>query len=151
MNCEMCGKDAELFNAVIEGIQLRVCAHCSKFGNVIKKVVPKTTTKPAKVKQEPVAVEQVVSDYAQRIKNAREKRNLTQKDFAKLVAVKESLIHKIETGHFEPPIELARKMEKILRITLVEVREENAVMPQEKGEKYVGMTIGDIIKIKQKS
>lgn len=147
----MCGKDTELFTAVIEGSQLCVCENCGKFGKVLKKVVPKTTTKPVKVKQEPVIVEQIVSDYAQRIKNAREKRNLTQKDFAKLVAVRESLIHKMETGHFEPPIDLARRMEKILKITLIEVGEENSVIPQEKGEKHVGMTIGDVIKIKQKS
>lgn len=146
----MCGKDTELFTALIEGSQLRVCENCGKFGKVLKKVVPKTTSRPLKVKQEPVVVEQIVNDYAQRIKDAREKRNLTQKDFAKLMAVKESLLHKMETGHFEPPIDLARRMEKILKITLIEMSEEKAVIPQERKEKHMGMTIGDIIEINQK-
>ncbi len=148
MNCEMCGKQAELFAAVIEETQMMVCANCGRFGKILKKAQPPASRK-VPVKREPVQVEQVVSDYAQRIKTAREERMLTQKDFAKLVTVKESLIHKMETGQFEPPIDLARKMEKILHIILVEVREESAVVPVQKGEKSEGLTIGDIMNLKR--
>ncbi|MEM4239649.1 MAG: multiprotein bridging factor aMBF1 [Candidatus Woesearchaeota archaeon] len=148
MNCEMCGKDTELFTAMIEGSQLRVCAACGRFGKILKKVKLSASAKPA-AKSEPAQVEQVVSDYGQRIKAAREKLGMTQKDFAKLVAVKESLIHKMETGHFEPPIDMARKMEKILRIILVEVREEGVVASEGKEKRPEGMTIGDIINLKR--
>jgi putative transcription factor len=147
----MCGKEGELFNAVIEGTPLKVCSGCGRFGKVLRRVAPQTVSKPAQAKQEPVQVEQIVSDYATRIKNAREKRGMTQIDFSKHINVKESLIHKMETGHFEPPIDMARKMEKILHIALVEIRAETAVIKQEKEEKTSGMTIGDIIKLKQKS
>jgi len=148
MNCEMCGKETELFTAVIEGTQLHVCAGCGKFGKILRKAQAPAVTKQAPIRREPVQVEQMVSDYAQRIKEAREKRGLTQQDFAKLVTVKESLIRKMESGHFEPPIDMARKMEKILRITLVEVREESTVVNTEKNKGATGMTIGDIIKLR---
>lgn len=150
MQCELCGKDTELFTAVVEGTPLKVCANCGKFGKVLRKVQPAAISRPAAVKREPVQVERVVSDYATRIKNAREKRNMTQIDFSKHINVKESLIHKMETGHFEPQIDIARKMEKILHISLVEIREETAVISQEKEEKSAGMTIGDIIRLKNK-
>jgi putative transcription factor len=145
----MCGKQAELFTAVVEGTQMMVCANCGSFGKVLRKVQPPAASKPAFIRREPVQVEQVVSDYAQRIKAAREKRGMTQEDFAKLVTVKESLIHKMETGQFEPPIDIARKMEKALHITLVEVREESAAAPAPKGEKSEGLTIGDIMNLKR--
>jgi putative transcription factor len=147
MQCELCGKDTELFTAMVEGIQLRVCAGCGRFGKVFRKIQPPAATKAARVKSEPVQVESVVSDYSNKIRAAREKRGLTQIDFAKLITVKESLIHKMETGHFEPPIDMARKMERILRITLVEVRQEEGVVKQEKEEKTEGLTIGDILKL----
>lgn len=148
MQCELCGKDTELFNALVEGTQLRVCAKCGKFGNVLRKVLPPASQKSVSVTREPVIVEQIVSDYSQKIKTAREKRGLTQLDFAKLLTVKESLIHKMETGHFEPSIDIAQKMEKILHITLVETRQDSAVIQQKKEDKAEGMTIGDILKIK---
>ncbi len=147
MNCEMCGKQAELFTSVVEGTQMMVCADCSRFGKIIRKAQPTAAGRKAPVKREPVHVEQIVSDYAQRIKAARKKLQLTQKDFAKLITVKESLVHKMETGQFEPPIDMARKMEKTLHITLVEVREESEAVPVQKGEKSEGLTIGDIIKL----
>lgn len=151
MNCEMCGKDTELFNAVIEGTQLKVCAGCGKYGKILRKISLPSPKQVIVKREEPVQVEQIVSDYAQKIKSAREKRGMTQLEFSKLIAVKESLIHKMETGHFEPPIDMACKMEKTLHITLVEVREEAAIAKQKKEELTEGMTIGDLIKLKQKN
>lgn len=148
MQCELCGKDTELFAAMVEGTQLKVCANCGRFGKVLRKVQLPESRKPVSVNREPVIFEQIVSDYALKIKAAREKRGLTQEDFAKLVTVKESLIHKMETGHFEPPIDIARKMEKILHVTLVEMSQESSVIQQKKEERPEGLTIGDILKLK---
>ena len=40
--------------------------------------------------------------------------SMTQKQFAKYINLKESMLHKIETGSFEPPLDMAKKLEKIL-------------------------------------
>ena len=148
MHCEVCGKDTELFTAMVEGTQLHVCANCGRFGKILRRVPPPSAHKPA-VQREPEPVERIVEDYAQRIRTAREKRNLSQQDFAKTLTIKESLLHKIETGTFEPPIDLARKLEHTLRIVLVQMREESTTMSTQKENKSDGLTIGDILKMKR--
>ena len=151
MQCELCGKITELFTTVVEGAQMQVCANCGKFGKVLRRAMPPRAAAPVrKAASAPVQVERVIENYGERIRTAREKRSLTQQDFAKLITVKESLVHKMETGHFEPDIELARKLEKILHVTLVEVRIEGGVVDAQKEERPAGLTIGDILKLKQR-
>ncbi len=59
---------------------------------------------------------------------------------------KESLIHQIETGRFEPNIALTRKLEKFLKIKLIEEHEEiHKGKTKIKTDKF---TIGDFIKVK---
>jgi len=151
MNCEMCGKETEdLYNAIIEGTNLKVCERCAKHGKIIKKikpfVLPKKIKRIAQPKEpEMEIVEAVVDDYAKKIRDARSKSGMTQKEFAKKINEKESLLHKIETGAFKPSLPTAKKLQKILRIKLVEEREEEEIeMPKEK--KGGALTIGDILK-----
>jgi len=151
MQCELCGKDSDLVVAMVEGIQLRVCAKCGSFGKVLRRDIPQAArAKQAPAKREPEIIEHVVSDYAQRIRAAREKQGLTQEEFAKKIMQKESLLHKLETSTFEPQIELARKLERILGITLVEAREEVSAAMAKTEPRSEGMTIGDILKAKLK-
>ena len=151
MNCEMCGKEAPLSTVLVEGTQLMLCQKCAGHGKVLSspKVIskrPATTAASTETHrtQTPAPVEAIVEDYAVRIRHAREKLGLNQKEFAARLNEKESLVHKLETGGFEPPIALARKLEKLLHITLVEQSEEQKVSV--KGAGGAGMTIGDVIK-----
>ena len=154
MICDMCGTDAErLFKTSLEGSELNVCGGCSKHGRVISEIKIREL-KPRKTKEEikkqspdKEFVFMIVSDYAEMIKKGREALGLKQEDFAKKINEKHALIHKIETGHFKPGIELARKLEKILKIRLVEQQEEVNEQPA-KG-KTDAFTIGDFIKIKK--
>ena len=132
INCDLCGKTEDrLFKAIIEGVELNVCSVCSKFGKVIgqvKKPVIRETRKP-QVAQVEEKVEILVENYPEIIKKKRESMGLGQKDFALRINEKESIVHKIETGHFTPPISLARKLEKALGIKLVEEHEEMHDLP----------------------
>ncbi|MBW2969872.1 multiprotein bridging factor aMBF1 [Candidatus Woesearchaeota archaeon] len=141
--CDLCGKDTQLFSAIVEGSRLNVCSTCGKFGKVLRKQVV-FKKKPVEKPEEPVEV--VVSDYAKLIKDAREKKNLTQKDFARFLNEKESVVQKLENGVLVPPLSMARKLEKLLRVKLVEVEEESAVAP---GKSSGPLTIGDILNIKK--
>ena len=100
MQCEMCGRECEPVNAIVEGTMLKVCSRCSKFGNVIEVRKPEMKEEISrKVSISRVEnVESVVDGYPSIIRKAREKRNLKQEEVAKQIAEKESVIHKVETG-----------------------------------------------------
>lgn len=148
MQCDICGKELPLRRANIEGIELNVCSGCGKFGKVISKPadaqLPVYRPKIAKPKKEPVS-QIIVKDYAIVVKKAREALDLKQEDFAKKINEKVSVIHNVESGRFEPPIELAKKLERFLKIKLVEEYKEEDEAKDKKGSK--GLTIGDIINL----
>lgn len=152
MNCEICGSDEKLFKTLIEGTELNVCKKCSKFGKIISEVRIETKEKkPAKIERETAPEKEVlqiiVPDYGLRIKKAREALGLKQEDFAKKINEKISLIHNIESNRFEPSISLARKLEKFLKITLVEQYEDtHDKVSKAKSDLF---TIGDFIKVKK--
>ena len=152
MICEMCGKQGNLVIAMIEGTELKVCKDCAKFGKILREIKPKPTElKETRLKQiqeeeqEPIQI--IVDDFAKLIKNKRESLGINQKDFAKKINEKISLIHNLESGKFTPGISLAKKLEKALGIKLVEEYEEKH--EKIKTEPADSLTIGDIIRLKK--
>jgi len=151
MKCDMCGSEGKLYQAVIEDAVLNVCHECSKFGKVIGVVKQNEVDNEAvKVGKEPKIeiMDMVVQDYAEKIRKKRESLGLKQEEFAKKISEKESLIQKIESGHFEPSIGLAKKIGKFLKVKLVEEHEEKH--EKQAHSKTDSFTIGDFIKIKGK-
>ncbi len=160
MLCEMCGSSGELFKANIEGSILIVCKSCASFGKIISKVSQesnkenkknKENSKESSYKKNKQAKREkqliIVEGYAEVIKNAREKLGLKQEELARAIAEKESLIQKLETGNIEPQLKLARKLEKHLKIKLVEEYEEENIHLKAKKET---LTLGDLLLIKKK-
>jgi len=149
MPCDLCGSDEELYATEIEGTRLNVCKSCSQFGKVIKKTtnieIPKRIEK-TKIMQEEI-VQVIVENCSSLIKKKREALGLKQKELAKKIAEKESVIHKLESGAIEPNISLARKLEKALSIRLLEEEkiEKTAIKPKTKDS---GVTIGDMLNLK---
>ena len=150
INCDLCGKvDERLNRALIEGVELNVCNDCSRFGKVLGSVkkFAKEHLRKEKLQEKEEKVELLVEDYHDIIKKGRELMGLSQKDFASRLNEKESVVHKIETGAFEPQLELAKRLEKILGVKLVEEIEEKHEPIKKKREE--GFTIGDFIKTKK--
>ncbi len=163
INCDLCGKTEKNLNTVlIEGVELNVCQACSKFGKIITKVHrpsakeqhkqyiklhEKNEARKRNSAQHGVEkIQLLVEDYADVIKKRRESMGLTQKDFAIRINEKESTIHHFETGKADPPLELARKLEKFLGVRLVEEHEERHEAI--KKQKELGFTLGDFIKVR---
>lgn len=148
--CEMCGKKSQLFKTEVENVILQVCSLCSKHGKIIKKIKTIETIKKEKQIQsnKTKPEEFVIANYGKIIKKKREKLEKTQKEFAQFLNEKESIIQKIETGSFEPPLKMAKRFEKILKIKLIETMEINSEEKQSQN-KSGSLTIGDIIKIKK--
>jgi putative transcription factor len=149
--CEICGsKTAQLFKVSVEGTEMITCQKCTRFGKVISQIV---TEKPEKKKVValPVAPEKeetVVKNYSAIIRNAREKSGMTQEDFAKSLNERLSVIRSMEHGKIMPDLKLAKKLEHLLGIRLIEeVSESKEEITVEKSGQA---TLGDVIKIKKK-
>ena len=139
MNCELCGKQRELVLALVENSEMKLCSDCSRFGKVLREI--KEVEEEKKFEEEEF-VEGIVEDYFKIIKDKREKMGLKQEELAKKLNIKESIIHKIETGSVELSIEIARKLENFLRIKLIT---EYNVKYRKIGTNDKVMTLGDLI------
>jgi putative transcription factor len=159
MLCEMCSTKDAAYKVEVEGSRLNVCEKCSGFGRVIARlasVEPKKDKKKTDVESTTRAVSQkktetvqlIKADYAKLIKTAREKTGLTQEEFAKRISERESMIHNMESGHMKPNLELARKLERVLKISLVDDVEVEEPGQPEKKKPGEGLTLGDLIRIK---
>ena len=146
--------DENLLRVLIEGVELNVCGECSRFGKILAPVHrpgPKEQHKhfqrnmQAKEKEE--KIEMIVENYAEIIKKKREATGLSQKDFANKISEKESTLHHIETGTLEPSLSLAKKLEKILAIKLIESHEEHHELIKKSKEE--GFTLGDFIRVRK--
>lgn len=151
MNCEICGKNTELCGTMIENTKLNVCKDCSSFGNVIEKKEEVAEEKINFVRRDAIqeSNEIIVDEYAGLVKTAREKKNMTQEELGKAIAEKESIIHKIESGHMAPQMKTAKKLEQFLKIKLITKYEGNEIGIK-LDFKDDTMTIGDIMKIREK-
>ena len=147
MQCDLCGTEEHLVRTAIEGTELNVCRKCSSYGKVLGRPVLSEHgfSRPALPVER---IQMIIPDYPSAIRTKRESLGMTQKDFAQRLNEKESIIHKIEIGSYEPSIPLARKLERLLKIRLVDQVEEK----HEKTEKQSSnqLTIGDLIKIRQR-
>lgn len=88
---------------------------------------------------------ELVEDYAERIRRAREKLGWSQSILASRVKVSENIVKRIEGGKLRPTLELARRLEEALGIKLLmpSIEEE---LKQQKVQKYV--TLGEIVNVK---
>ena len=147
--CELCGKNETQVLVDVEDSHLQVCGDCKGFGTLIRQRPEQTRVelrpRVQAVEQPPVPeiTEMVVEDYAQKLRQGREKLGITQKEFGKRIAEKESVIHSLESRRNTPNITLARKLEKFLGISLVETYKETHEQTEHTPNEY---TIGDLLK-----
>ena len=143
----MCGKNTELVIADIEGVELKVCAACARFGTIRRKInAPSSLPRPVQ-REEPSF--KIIDNYASLLHAAREKKGLTQEDFAQFIREKESVLVHWEAGSAKPQIDAARRVGKILGINLIE-QDITAAMKIESGKKLDELTLGDFIKVRKR-
>lgn len=154
---------------IIDGAKLLACESC--YRRVAERVRLKAealpgspSEKPATKKQQPKpplnkpnqksAVSQkieleVIDDYPEVIRRARERLGWTTQALANRVMESENVIKRIEQGKLRPTIELAKKLERVLGVKLlqpVSLEDEGPVVENFKGE----LTLGDLASIKEK-
>jgi len=158
MQCELCGATTRLSLIELEGSQLKLCKNCGTHGTFLhplktddelKEEIKKEQRNVKRLTQPLKEIIKILTEgFAEKIKFARERKKLTQEEFAKQINEKVSVIHNIETGKYKPSISLAEKLEKSLQIHLIEEFEEAQGTASSSLDKT--MTIGDVINIKKK-
>lgn len=163
MQCEMCGAESKvpLKRVRIEGAELSVCSACARYGTELHGAA-KSPAAPAgrptgTIQSHTVQQRRsrdlfdnlggdLVEDYADRIRNARLKLGISQKDLALAMMEKELLIKKIEKGELIPEEDVRKKIEKELGIHLIE---DSSAESQDFHQSKMTTTMGDVIKIKK--
>ncbi|MBI4151395.1 TIGR00270 family protein, partial [Candidatus Woesearchaeota archaeon] len=90
----------------------------------------------------------VVADFSQLLRSAREKRNLSQQDFAVFLQEKESVVKKWEAGSVKPSLESAQKLERVLGTSLV-IEDDSLVSSSLPSRKSDELTLGDVMNVKK--
>ncbi len=160
MICEMCGKDCKGLKVVeVEGTTLNVCPECAKFGKqkATPVGIPTAPVTPQRVmeslerrekrgQQKDIfeqITEELVDDYAERVREARVKKGWTPEELGKKINERKTVITKIEAGEMTPTEDLTRRLQAALGIKLLEkptqilVRKNTGARP---------LTLGDLIK-----
>ncbi|HSV42797.1 MAG TPA: multiprotein bridging factor aMBF1 [Methanomassiliicoccales archaeon] len=164
MPCELCGNETGKLTAVmIEGTQLKVCGDCAKFGDGVKaggKDAPNRIViqsrlenrerrmKTKDVYQAEEQVAELVEDYAERVRHAREGKGWKQEELAIKMSEKLSLVQKVERGDMRPDDALIKKLEKTLNIQLIE--KVPLIKPEKKAMAGKGLTLEDFIRTSKK-
>jgi putative transcription factor len=143
----MCGAEVSSPKTVkVEGAELDVCDNCADFGTEVKtQETSSTSTKYSTGSSSGGSgssggstsagssgsgggsrqrsdmfddMDEIVTDYDERIRTAREDRGLSQSDLANELNEKASLIRKLERGDTLPSDDIQAKLESHLEITL---------------------------------
>jgi len=165
--CEICGRPIRGRARVVrvEGSELRVCEECARFGREVARPSvgsgrrerggrrpPRRAPRPRR--RRPRGFDpfregyELVPDYADRVREARERKGWSQEELAERVGEKVSVIRRIEAGKMEPDVNLARRLEKVLEVDLLEPLE--ATEAETSGSGSEGLTLGDVVEIRKK-
>jgi len=150
MNCDLCGKEIKkAYRVKIDGTILDVCEECKAYADEILGIVEEKEVKKPKTKK-PIKEEifeelEIVDGYGKLIKEKRMEMGLDMTEFSRILNEKESVIKRIEEEKMIPNEELAKKIERLLGITLFRKVERKFV---DHGSKDVKLTIGDVTELK---
>lgn len=164
MQCEICGAEisGKSHHIIIDRAEMNVCDRCKGFGKEVERRGPVTSTRrgaPATNDMSMVPVrrarrdlfdrmkDQLVEDYADAIKRAREAKHLTDEELANKILEKVNIIRKVERSELVPDEALIKKLEKALDVKLTE----GVAEPESQGrrEESRALTLGDLINVKK--
>ncbi|OYR54382.1 multiprotein bridging factor aMBF1 [Halorubrum halodurans] len=172
--CEMCGAEqASLTTTKVEGAELELCSSCTDFGTEVREEpsgssgskysTSSSSGTPSSSSSSGSGgsggssggsrrrrdmfddMEEIATDYDDRIRNARESKGVSQEELADDLNEKASLIRKLERGDTLPTDEVQRKLERALDVSLVEGEDVDADWESNDAGT---MTLGDVVKRK---
>jgi putative transcription factor len=149
LECELCGRKikGKAYIIKIDGAEVLACEECAAGEEIVRVIGVESSEIKSKAKKEAkVEEEEIVMDYGERIRKAREELKIPLKVLAERINEKESYLKRIEDQEVLPSEEVARKLEKELGIKLFEKVEEKNI----KTEAPKNLSLEDIATKKEK-
>jgi len=109
-SCDICNRANAHSVALIDGEQLAVCNTCRKAGRPLYSIQPGAISE----------VTDIVDDFGSRIRTQREKLGLSLSGVAAKIQERESYLRKIERGELLPSLRVAKKLEGLLHVKIVQ-------------------------------
>lgn len=150
---------------LLEGTKITVCQNCAQHGVILHKPLLNRSkknphysikTSPSKqkvIKKNIIYDLEIVPEFAKKIKNVRNSLGLNQDQFAQKLNEKPSLLRRIETGKVTPTIKLAKKIQEVYNIILLQ-KSDDAIGANVRDSKYMKKSsrssLGDLAFIKKK-
>ena len=174
MDCEVCGEVilGKGVDVLIDGARLIVCRRCASGATVARAWARSTNTPASKTVEKKILTQsktlhqasrkrfasrsrvvpegrELVENYGQQIRKARQEMRVSQEEFSRKIAEKVSVLQKIEAGKLVPEDSLVRKLEHALKIHLVHKVSEKSSAEQ-KFSPPLELTLGDVAVMQQK-
>ena len=154
MPCELCGKESGGFRkAVVDGVEMMLCTSCIRHGEGVKETerTPEAVQRFVQKKVKKISEKDIykgmkkelVSNWNDVIKEAREKKGITREDLGFKIGERTVTISKIENGDLRPSDKTIEKLEKELGIILFE---EVKDVTTSSIHSSTSLTLGDFIK-----
>ncbi|WP_158853898.1 multiprotein bridging factor aMBF1 [Halorhabdus sp. CUG00001] len=176
VQCEMCGAETQSPNTIkVEGAELDVCDECTDFGTEVTtadsgsastkystgssssssasdsggSATSSSSSQSSGGRRQDMfdEMDELVQDFDDRIRSARESAGLSQSDLADQLNEKASLIRKLEHGDHLPSDDVQGKLEHALDITLTESGDESDT-DWDSGSDVGEYTLGDVVERK---
>lgn len=153
----MCGREAPLRAATIEGTRMMVCPNCIKFGVAVaghetevtgrSRITQALDDRAARAKPRDIfeaSDTDLVADFGKRIREGRQRKGLTQEELARKLNERQSVLSRVEAGTQRPSDDLARRLQRELGIQLFEAVA--SAEPERRTSVGGSFTLGDLIK-----
>jgi len=158
--CELCGRSvSRAVKIEVEGAIVEVCGECASKAKarIIREIKRDSATVKPKLRGNPerddisIELESKIlrQDYGRIIREARERYGLRSEDLARIVGEKSSIIQRIEAGRLKPDLELASKLEKILKISLFEDASSKPYTFKVADSSEPSLTVADILAVSE--
>jgi len=155
--CDICGApiEGQPYIVKLDNAVLHVCRRCAAAASygAVSAAEPQTQRRAAPPPPRRTSAArrsadryEVVEEYAEVIRRARESMGLSREALASYMGVKESVLRRVESGQLVPDVQLARKLEKALGVKLL--------VPAQQGEADAGaparreLTLGDVAEVR---
>jgi len=159
MECDVCGKREASFIIQIEGAKVAACKGCAYHGKIIISLDDDGAAAPVREFKSQIGrgvprslqmEEDLVEDYGKIVRKAREARGLKIDEFARGINEMASYIDKIENERTRPPIETAKKLEKALKVRILEKVDNSSAPVQLGAGKTKELSLLDMLEMQNK-